>query len=144
MPMRFSLLAIFLCTAAGASGAAPVLVVHPTNPTRAITREEARKLLLGEQLAWASGEPAEVIQVRGDDPAVADGYLALTRKTLGQVRAAWNRLVFSGQAEPPFRAASQAEAVSTVARRQWSIAIVDSSVVDGSVKVLLRLAPEGR
>jgi hypothetical protein len=142
--MPFSLVAMSLCAAAGLTGAAPVVVVHPGNPTRAITREEARKLLLGEQLAWASGEPAEVIEVKGDDPAVADGYLALTRKTLGQVRAAWNRLVFSGQADPPVRAASQTEAVSTVARRQWAIAIVDSSAVDASVKVLLRLAPEGR
>jgi hypothetical protein len=142
--MPFSLPAIFLCAAAGVAGAAPVVVVHPANPTRVISREEARKLFLGEQLAWASGEPAEVVEVKGDDPVVADGYLALTRKTLGQVRAAWNRLVFSGQADPPVRAASQTEAISTVARRQWAIAIVDSGAVDGSVKVLLRLSPEGR
>jgi hypothetical protein len=136
--MRF-LLPLVLLYAAAAAGAAPVVVVHPTNPARTISREEARKLLLGEQLSWTNGDPAEVIEVKGDDPAVAVGYLALTRKTLGQVRAAWNRLVFSGQADPPTRLSTPAEVKAAVARRPGSIALIDDSEVDGSVRIVLRV-----
>jgi hypothetical protein len=135
-PILFMVMVMVVAAGAAAS---PVVVVNPNNPVRAITREEARKLLVGEQLAWAAGDATEVIEVKGDDAAVADGYLSLTRKTLGQVRAAWNRLVFSGQADPPIRFETAAEVKAAVAHRRAAIAVIDESVVDGTVRVVLRV-----
>lgn len=118
--------------------AGPVLIGNVQN-TRQVDREDARKLLLGETLFWPSGAAVEVFEVKGDEPAVEDGYVALTHKTLAQVHAAWNRLVFAGKAEPPVRVGTSAEAKQAVARRADAIALVDASVVDATVRVLLRL-----
>jgi hypothetical protein len=118
--------------------ASPVVIGNPQNAT-GVDRELARKLLLGETLFWASGAAVEVFEVRADDPAVEQGYLQLTHKTIAQVHAAWNRLVFAGKAEPPIRVGSSAEAKYAVSTRPDSIAIVDSSAVDATVRVLLRL-----
>jgi hypothetical protein len=130
------LLAAMLVAAPVAAG--PVVIGNPQNATE-IDRELARKLLLGETLFWASGAAVEVVEVRADDPVVEQGYLELTHKTIAQVRAAWNRLVFAGRADPPVRVSSSAEAKLAIAKRLDAIAIVDSSAVDATVRVLLRL-----
>ena len=80
------------------------------------------------------------MEVRGDDPAAAAGYLAIARKTPSQVRAEWNRIVFSGRANPPLRFNSQAEARDAVARLTGAFAVIDSSQVDSTVRVLFRPA----
>ncbi len=118
--------------------AGPVLIGNLQNASE-VDRESARKLLLGETLFWTSGAAVEVFEVRGDERAVEDGYLELTHKTLAQVHATWNRLVFAGKAEPPVRVGNSAEAKQAVAKRADAIALVDDAVVDGSVRVLLRL-----
>jgi hypothetical protein len=130
------LLAAMLVAAPVAAG--PVVIGNPHNATD-VDRELARKLLLGETLFWASGAAVEVFEVSADDPAVEQGYLELTHKTVAQVHAAWNRLVFAGKAEPPIRVGNSAEAKQAVSKRPEAIAIVDSSAVDASVRVLLRL-----
>jgi hypothetical protein len=131
------LLAAILLLAAPAQ-ASPVLIGNPQN-AGAVDREAARKLLLGETLFWPSGAAVEVFEVRSDEPAVEAGYLELTHKTLAQVRAQWNRLVFAGKADPPVRVGTSTEAKQAVARRADAIAIVDASVVDATVRVLLKL-----
>ena len=140
MTMRGLLLALLASFGALAE---PVVIVNAKNPTPSISRETARRLLLGEDLEWPSGQAAEVIELRNDDPAVSAGYLELAHKTVAQVRALWNRLVFSGQANPPARFTTAADAIGAVGRRPWALAIVDRSAVDSSVKVALSLIEAG-
>jgi hypothetical protein len=135
--MKRLILAALLCTAPAHAGA--VLIGNAQTASSPVDRESARKLLLGEMLFWPSGAAVEVLEVKAEEPAVEAGYLDVTHKTLAQVRAAWNRLVFAGKAEPPIRVGTSAEARAAVAKRPGSIALVDASAVDGSVRVLLRL-----
>jgi hypothetical protein len=118
--------------------ASPVLIANARNAD-AVDRELARKLLLGETLFWPSGAAVEVFEVKADEPAVEAGYLQLTHKTVAQVHAAWNRLVFAGKADPPIRVATSVEAKQAVSRRADAIAVVDASAVDATVRVLVRL-----
>jgi hypothetical protein len=135
--MRRLIVAVLLL--AGPARAGAVLIGNAQTPAGTLDRESARKLLLGETLFWPSGAAVEVLEVRADEAAVEAGYLELTHKTLTQVRAAWNRLVFAGKAEPPVRVGTSGEAKAVVAKRPGSVALVDSAAVDGSVRVLLRL-----
>ena len=100
---------------------------------------QARKVLLGEDLSWPNGEVVSLVEMRGEDETAAAGYLAVARKTLSQMRAEWNRLVFSGRANPPLRYGTQAEARNAVARLPGAIAVTDSSQVYGNVKMVLRI-----
>ena len=135
----FAAAVLALGLAAAAARAEPVVIVHPKNPAQKLTREEARKIILGEQLSWSNADVVDMIELRGDDPAIAAGLLALTHKTVSQIRAQWNRLVFSGQANPPQRAATEAEVRSAVARSRGAVAVIDSASADSSVKIVLRL-----
>lgn len=127
------------CLLGDAARAEPVVIVNPRNPVQALSREEARKLILGEQLGWPNADVVELIELRSEDPAISAAILALTHKTLSQIHAQWNRLVFSGQANPPQRLATEAEVRAAVARSPGGVAVIDSTSADGSVKVVLRL-----
>jgi ABC-type phosphate transport system substrate-binding protein len=126
---------------AAAANAEPIVIVNLQTPVAQLTRDQARKLLLGEELSWPDGELVSLVEVRGENPSVVGGYLVLAHKTLSQMRAAWNRLVFSGRANPPLRYETEAEVRNAVARLPGAIAVIDSSEVDGSVKIVLRIGP---
>jgi len=134
--------ALALCAAAGA-GAEPVLIVHPASPVSRLSGDEARRLLLGEDRSFSNGDIAQLVEVRGDDPTVTAGYLAIARKTPSQLRSEWNRLVFSGRANPPLRFNTQAEVRAAVAGLQGAFAVIDSSAADSSVKIVFRVQGKG-
>jgi ABC-type phosphate transport system substrate-binding protein len=135
----FAATLLALGLAAAAARAEPVVIVHPRNPVQRLSRDEARKIILGDQLSWPNADVVDLIELRSDDHAIAAALLALTHKTLAQIHARWNRLVFSGQANPPQRAATEAEVRSAVARSPGGIAVIDSANADSSVKIVLRL-----
>jgi len=124
---------------AAAANAEPVVIVNRQTPITQLNRDQARKVLLGEDLSWPNGEVVSLVEMRGEDETAAAGYLAVARKTLSQMRAEWNRLVFSGRANPPLRYGTQAEARNAVARLPGAIAVTDSSQVYGNVKMVLRI-----
>jgi hypothetical protein len=123
--------------------AEPVIVVHPSCPVTRLGRDEARRLLLGEDLSWSNGDATQLVEIRGDDPAVAAGYQAIARKTPSQIRAEWNRLVFAGRVNPPLRFGTAAEARAAVGRLPGAFAVIDSSAADTSVKIVFRAPGPG-
>jgi hypothetical protein len=124
---------------AGAARAEPVLIAHPSCPVASLTQEQARRLLLGEDLSWSNGDLAQLVELSVPDPVVTTGYLAIAHKTVSQVRAAWNRLVFAGRANPPLRDPSFAEVRAEVARLPGAFAVIDSSAADATVKIVFRV-----
>jgi hypothetical protein len=131
-------LAAAILFAAAAARAEPVLIVHPTCPAKSLDADDARKLLLGEELSWSNGDATQLVETRSEDPATTAGYLAIARKTPSQIRAEWNRLVFSGRANPPLRFGSAAEARDAVARFPGAFAVIDSSLADSTVRIVFR------
>jgi hypothetical protein len=134
------LLAFSIATGASAE---PVVIVHPSCPVSRLSVDDARRLLLGEDLSWRNGDAAQLVELRADDAAVAAGYLAIAHKTASQIRAEWNRLVFAGRANPPLRVGSPEEVRAAVARVPGAFAVIDSSVADASVKVVFRSSGKG-
>jgi hypothetical protein len=140
--VALSLALAALCASARA-GAEPVLIVHPSCPVSRLSGDEARKLLLGEDRSWSNGDIAQLVEVRGEDAAVNAGYLAIARKTPSQIRSEWNRLVFSGRANPPLRFNTAAEVRAAVSGLPGAFAVIDSSAADASVKIVFRASGKG-
>jgi len=136
-----AVVSVLLCAAA--ARAEPVVIVHLSCPVSRLTADEARRLLLGEDRSWSNGDIAQLVELRGDDPAVSAGYLAIARKTPSQLRSEWNRLVFSGRANPPLRFSTPAEVRASVSGLPGAFAVIDSSAVDASVKVVFRVSGKG-
>ena len=72
------------------------------------------------------------------DPLKADFHSTATRKSLSQLEAYWSKKLFTGKGTPPPEA-NQSDVKAQVASGSNVIGYVDESMVDGSVKVLLKL-----
>jgi hypothetical protein len=136
------LIAAALSTATSAS-AEPVVIVHPSCPISRLAPDDARRLLLGEELSWRNGDATQLVEVRSEDAGVSAGYLAIAHKTPSQIRAEWNRLVFSGRANPPLRYGTAEEVRAAVARMPGAFAVIDSASADATVKIVYRTSGKG-
>ena len=144
-PARGALLVVIsaaLSTATRAS-AESVVIVHPSCPISRLGPDDARRLLLGEELSWRNGDATQLVELRGEDAGVSAGYLAIAHKTPSQIRAQWNRLVFAGRANPPLRYGTAEEVRAAVARLPGAFAVIDSSSADATVKVVYRASGTG-
>lgn len=133
------LLPAVIVVAVATARAEPVIIAHPSCPVARLEPDDARRLIVGEELSWSNGDATQLVEMRGDDLVAAAGYLAIARKTPSQVRAEWNRLVFAGRANPPLRFSNTAEVRAAVGRLPGAFAVVDSSVADATVRVVFRV-----
>jgi hypothetical protein len=128
---------------AASARAEPVVIVHPSCPISRLSADDARRLLLGEELSWRNGDATQLVELRADDTGVASGYLIIAHKTPSQIRAEWNRLVFAGRANPPLRFGSAEEVRAAVARVPGAFAVIDSTSADTTVKIVFRSSGKG-
>ncbi|MDF1503666.1 hypothetical protein [Roseisolibacter sp. H3M3-2] len=106
-----------------------VVVVHASNPTPAMPREQVAKLFLRKATRWPSGAPALPVDLRGGEPARE----AFTREVLGKsvpsVKAYWQARIFSGYDVPPPEQPSEAQAVAFVRANPGAVGYVSGSAV---------------
>ena len=95
------------------------VVVHASNPQRALTQKEAVDLFMGRSRAFANGDFALTFDLPRDHPRRAAFYQALTGMSVAQVNSYWSRLMFSGQSVPP-QALPDETAVAGILRRNPS------------------------
>lgn len=118
-----------------------VVVVNPASGIENLTRSQAIDIFLGRYRKLPSGAVALPIDLRVDTPERKQFYLLLVGKDLAQMSSYWARLVFSGQATPPFPVPDARTALDLVATNPNAIAYLDRATVDSRVKVVLELNP---
>ena len=79
-----------------------VIIVNPASGIENLTRSQIVDIFLGRNRKLPSGAVAIPIDLRSGDPERKEFYLLLVGKDLAQMSSYWARLVFSGQATPPF------------------------------------------
>lgn len=108
-----------------------VVVGHPNS--QPMTKEQIAAVYLGR-----SGMAAPLDQPESSS-AKREFYAKATGRDVASVKATWSRLVFTGKGRPP-KELADAEAIKReIAANPKAIGYMDSSAVDGSVKVLLRV-----
>jgi ABC-type phosphate transport system substrate-binding protein len=116
-----------------------VLIVNPQSGVFRITRYQALDIFLGRYRKLPSGIGALPIDLDMNSSERERFYRLIARKDLSEINSYWARLVFSGQASPPFQAPDAKAAVDLVANNPSAIAYVDRSAVDSRVRVVLEL-----
>ena len=117
-----------------------VVIVNAGSHVHSLTRDQVIDIFMGRFRQLPSGATALPIDV--DDPAERQTfYERLVHKNLAEIGSYWARLVFSGQATPPFRAPNSRAALKLVATNPDAIAYCYRSAVAGRVKVVLDLKP---
>jgi len=116
-----------------------VVIVNPKNPAASLTADQVSALYLGNASTFPEGGAA----LLADQPESAgirnDFYQKATGRSASQVKATWARITFTGKGTPPKELKSDADVKAFVASDPKAIGYIDSSAVDGSVKVALKL-----
>ncbi|MDB6100917.1 MAG: hypothetical protein JWO52_916 [Gammaproteobacteria bacterium] len=118
-----------------------VIVVNPASGIEQLTRNQTIDIFLGRNRKLPSGAVAIPIDMRSGTPERKEFYLLLVGKDFAQMSSYWARLVFSGQASPPFPVPDARTALELVATNPNAIAYLDSTTVDNRVRVVLELKP---
>lgn len=111
------------------------VIVHPSNAS-ALTDADIQRLFLGKQKSFPGGGEAIPVDQAVGNAAREAFFSTVLSKSEQQLKAYWSRLVFTGKGRPPKVVGDSAAVKDLVAKNPSLIGYVDSSVVDGSVKVV--------
>jgi ABC-type phosphate transport system substrate-binding protein len=139
MNMRTLVLGSVLSLCAASANAELVVIVNANNPTASLTTEQVAALYLGNATTFPDGGGVTLADQSESATARNDFYQKATGRSAAQVKATWARITFTGKGTPPKELKSDADVRAFVASNPKAIGYIDSSAVDGSVKVALKL-----
>lgn len=133
-------LALFLMLAAANLACAEVaVIVHPSQGVDSLTEDDVARLFLGKAKSFPGGAQAVPIN-QNEGSASRDKFNeAVCKKNASQYKAYWSQLVFTGKGTPPKDGGDDAAVKALIAANPNMVGYVDSSVVDGSVKVVYKV-----
>jgi ABC-type phosphate transport system substrate-binding protein len=108
-----------------------VVIVNPQNPATKMFAEQAAQFFLGKSPMFSPVDLPE------NSPVRAQFYQKVTGKDVGEVKAIWSKLVFTGKAAAPKEYRTSADVRKAVAADPNAIGYIEKSALDGSVKAIL-------
>ena len=111
------------------------LVVVGNPSMNELDASTVKKLYLGK----AKSLQIEAVDLEDGHPLKGTFHQVITKKTEAQLQAYWAKGVFTGKGQPPKAVGQESLAKDMVASSSNKIAYIDDSLVDSSVKVLLKL-----
>ncbi len=129
-----SILLISLCSSLASAEISVIVSIN--NPNSAIDQASVAKIFLGKAKSFPDGSQAVPVD-QSDGSAARDSFnSAILGKSASQLKSYWSRLIFTGKGTPPQQSGNDAEVKSLVSNNPNIIGYIDSSAVDGSVKVV--------
>jgi len=135
--VRIGALALGLSLAASVHAGDFAVIVNKAN-TAKVDKEVIAKIYTGQTKSWSDGTPAAAVDLAEDNPVRASFSTEMLQKSIDNVKSLWAQLVFSGQALPPKRLASDDEVKKFVAANKGAVGYVRASSLDDSVKVAVK------
>ncbi|MCF6236063.1 MAG: phosphate ABC transporter substrate-binding protein [Gammaproteobacteria bacterium] len=115
------------------------IIVHPDHAASSIERKNVSRIFLGKtKNIIGAGSVVPVDQKEGSESRKFF-YTKVVKKNRVQLKSYWTKRVFAGRGTPPEIAGDDASIVQKISTTPNFIGYVDSSVVNDSVKVLMRL-----
>ncbi len=114
-----------------------VVVVHESNPTSSISRDELSKVFLKKITVWRTRQPVVVVD-QGDKSAVRAHFTrTVHRREITSVQSYWQQQIFAGRAVPPQVRTSDAEVLAFVAGNPTAVGYVSPAAqLPQGVKVI--------
>jgi ABC-type phosphate transport system substrate-binding protein len=114
-----------------------VIIAHIKNNIDALTEKQVQDIFLGHTRLFPNGKFA--LPIDQSSPLRAEFYEKLTGRPVEQINAYWARIMFTGQASPPQQLPDDKAVLETVRENEGAIGYIDKTLVDNTVRVLLRL-----
>ncbi|ARN76217.1 hypothetical protein [Oceanicoccus sagamiensis] len=127
------------CLLFSAAHAEVSVVVHPNIDMSNISPAQASNIFLGKTKTLPNGKLVIPIDQERSSDVRNEFYKKLVNKNQNQLNAYWARQVFTGKSQPPNQVSNDDEVKLLVADNPSMIGYINSSAVDASVKVLLRI-----
>lgn len=136
-PLRWLAAAAVVCSAAAVPAAELAIVVNPQNPVAELSARELREMLLMERQHWRGGLRIYLLLPESGTPEKDLLLLRGLRMNEDQLRRHYLAKLYGGEIPAfPGTAASAAAARRVVAHAPNALAVVDSSAVDTTLKVV--------
>ena len=112
------------------------VVVNPNVNEQAISKN-ALRVIFGMRLqTWPDGMPIKVFVLPDDNPAHNDFSKEILNVFPYQLRAAWDRLTFSGTGQAPIEVRTEEEMLTKIATTPGAIGYLRGAMVNDHVHVL--------
>jgi ABC-type phosphate transport system substrate-binding protein len=108
-----------------------VVIVNPQNPATRMFTEQAAQFFLGKSQMFTPVDLPE------NSPVRAQFYQKALGKDVGEVKAIWSKLVFTGKAAAPKEYRTSADVKKAIAADPHGIGYIEKSALDGTVKAIL-------
>lgn len=137
--MQKTLLALLLLALAVPAQADILVIANRDNPGANPGTREVSDLYLGRSRTLSSGEAVQLLEYRHDHELRTRFYRQLNGMSLPQLNAYWARLQFSGEVLPPPSLPDGQAVLRAVRNNRQALGYIDSTDLDDSVRVVLRL-----
>ena len=127
---------LMLSVSVHAQSAEILVISHPEVNQDAVNQMQLRRIFSLKQRTWNDGSPISLIVLSSDN----DQHVAILCQQLKifpyQLEREWNKLIYSGQASPPFVAVSSAEMQSLVTSTPGAIGYLYSESASANVNII--------
>ncbi|WP_420589678.1 phosphate ABC transporter substrate-binding protein [Bacterioplanoides sp.] len=129
-------LAISSVFVASVASAEVAVIVSASNGNANLDQDTIARVFLGKSKNFPDGSQAVPVDQNAGTASREAFNSTVLGKSSSQLKAYWSRLIFTGKGTPPKESGDDATVKDLVANNPNLIGYVDSSVVDGSVKVV--------
>ncbi|CCK76257.1 MAG: phosphate ABC transporter substrate-binding protein [Oleispira antarctica] len=133
---KHSCSALLITMASSIAFADTSVIVSASNPNSTMDENTVSKIFLGKSKSFPDGSQALPVD-QDEGSAVRESFnTTVLGKSDSQLKSYWSRLIFTGKGTPPKQSGTDADIKSLVANNPNIIGYIDSSAVDGTVKVV--------
>jgi ABC-type phosphate transport system substrate-binding protein len=112
------------------------VIVSSNNGNASIDKNTISKIFLGKSKSFPDGSQALPIDQNEGTTAREAFNSNILGKSASQLKSYWSRLIFTGKGTPPKQSGNDSDVKALVSNNPNMIGYIDSSAVDGSVKVV--------
>jgi hypothetical protein len=113
-----------------------LVIVHPSNPARTLTRSFVRSAYLKKTVSWPNGETIRPVGLNQRFEARQRFAREALLKSPTQLRAYWNQQIFSGKGVPPPEVDSEAAVIAHVLRHRGALGFLSATADPGRATVV--------
>jgi ABC-type phosphate transport system substrate-binding protein len=125
-----------LLTPASGFAAEYQVVVHSTNPTDILTKEQLGKMFLKKIVKWDTGIPIIPVDQAPIAPVRAAFNKLVHEKTASAIASYWQQQIFAGRDVPPAEKPGDASVLAFVKANPGAIGYITEGVSTDGVKLL--------
>ena len=119
-----------------ASFAEIAIVVSKDSPLNNITAKEAKRIFLGVTKKLPNGQSIKIVDYAGNKSLQQDFYLAVTNKSVSEIRNRWAGLAFSGKAVPPISLQTINEVKAWLRANTNGVGYLNPKDIDDTLKLI--------